>query len=333
MRKVARWIRRRWLELGLLLALAAMLFWAAGVARPFVRWPAPTALPIATALPATLEPQRTAGPFDGEMALTFLEEQVAFGPRPAGSESGRKTAEYIADRLEEWGWKTEVQEFTYHGVSCRNIVGRAGTGPVILLGAHYDTRRKADKEPDEGRRGEPVLGANDGGSGVAVLLELARTLDTAHMTNEVWLTFFDAEDNGGLDGWAYSAGSEYMAANLKVAPTMVVILDMIGDADQNIYKEQNSTPELQDQIWAVAARLGYEGQFIPEYKWTITDDHIPFLRRGYPAVDMIDFDYPFWHTAQDTTDKVSAASLERVGRVLQAFLEEIGKGQEAGNSQ
>ena len=82
---------------------------------------------------------------------------------------------------------------------------------------------------------------------------------------------------------------------------MVVIVDMIGDADQNIYKEQNSTPELLDRIWEVARRLGYEDQFIPEYKWTITDDHIPFLRRGYPAVDVIDFDYPFWHTTQDTT--------------------------------
>jgi hypothetical protein len=96
---------------------------------------------------------------------------------------------------------------------------------------------------------------------------------------------------------------------------------MIGDADQNIHRERNSTPELQDRIWTVAARLGYRDQFSPEYKWSMTDDHTPFLRRGYPAVDIIDFDYPAWHTTGDTIDKVSPASLERVGKVLQSFLE------------
>lgn len=165
-------------------------------------------------------------------------------------------------------------------------------------------------------------GANDGASGVAVLLELARILDIEKLRNEVWLVFFDAEDNGNLDGWEFSAGSEYMAAHLSAAPAQVVIVDMIGDADQVIYKERNSTPELQEQIWAIAARLGYEDQFVPKYKWSISDDHIPFLRRGYPAIDLIDFDYPFWHTTRDTIDKLSAESLERVGRVLQTYIEQ-----------
>jgi glutaminyl-peptide cyclotransferase len=320
MRKSIWWIRTRWLEIVLLLALAAVVLWLGGVARGFVHLPVAMATPAPTAQP-TSTPTAPAGRFDGAKALSFLKEQVAFGPRPAGSESGKQTADYILSRLEEWDWKTEVEEFTYHGRLCRNIVGKAGSGPVVVLGAHYDTRRMADKDADAGLRTEPVLGANDGASGVAVLLELARTLDTATLKNEVWLTFFDAEDDGGLDGWAYSAGAEYMASNLKTSPAMVVIVDMIGDADQGIYKEQNSTPALQDQIWGVAAALGYESQFIPEYKWTITDDHIPFLRRGYPAVDLIDFDYVFWHTTHDTIDKVSAASLERVGRVLQTFLE------------
>jgi glutaminyl-peptide cyclotransferase len=322
MRKVGRWIRARWLELGLLLALAGMVIWTAAMARDFMRPVSPTVSPAPTARPTASPTDQTAGRFDGEMALSFLEDQVAIGPRPAGSEGGKRTADYIVGRLEQWGWKTEVQEFTYRGVLCRNVVGKAGTGPLVLFGAHYDTRKWADKDRDERLRTEPVVGANDGASGVAVLLELARTLDTASLKHEVWLAFFDAEDNGGLEGWAFSAGSEYMAENLKATPMMVVIVDMVGDVDQNIYKEQNSTPELLDRIWEVARRLGYEGEFIPEYKWPITDDHIPFLRRGYPAVDVIDFDYPFWHTAQDTLDKVSAKSLERVGRVLEAVLEE-----------
>jgi glutaminyl-peptide cyclotransferase len=310
------------LEIGLLLAMAGIILWTASVARGFVHLPEKTALPSATALPPAVPTDRAVREFDGDTALGFLRDQVAIGPRPAGSEGGKQTAAYIVDRMQQWGWKTEVQEFTYRGVVGRNIVARAGAGPLVLLGAHYDTRKFADRDPNEAQRDEPVPGANDGASGVAVLLELGRVLDKANLRNEVWLTFFDAEDNGGIEGWAFSAGAEDMAAKLKTTPAMVIIVDMVGDADLNIYKEQNSTPELLDQIWAIASRLGYESQFVSEYKWTITDDHIPFLRRGYPSIDLIDFDYPFWHTTQDTLDKVSAASLEKVGRVLQALLEE-----------
>jgi len=306
-----RWVRERWLEIVLCLGLVGIMMWAASIARGFMPQPQATPTPLVRA-----------GEFSGANALSYVNDQLAFGPRSTGSEGARKTADYILDQLAESGWNTEVQGFMYRGVLGRNIIAKAGTGPIVLIGAHYDTRKKADRDPDPNRREEPVPGANDGASGVAVLLELARTLDTAKLSNEVWLVFFDAEDNGSLDGWPFSVGSEYMAAHLSTAPAMVVIVDMIGDADQGIYKERNSTPELQDQIWAVAADLGYEEQFIPEYKWSITDDHTPFLQRGYPAVDLIDFDYPFWHTTEDTADKISAGSLERVGKVLQALLKE-----------
>jgi glutaminyl-peptide cyclotransferase len=308
--QVLQWLRGRWLEIALLLGLIAVLAWFATIAQGFLPRPAPTPTP----------PIR-AGEFSGASALSFLRDQVGFGPRPVGSENARKTGDYILDRLAEFGWATEVQEFTHLGVSGRNIIAKAGTGPVAIIGAHYDTRRKADRDPDPGRREEPILGANDGASGVAVLLELARSLDRTKLANEVWLVFFDAEDNGGLEGWDFSVGSEFMAANLSTAPAMVVVVDMIGDSDQDIYKERNSTPELVDRIWSIASGLGYEEQFLPKYGMSIIDDHIPFLRRGYPAVDLIDFNYPYWHTTQDTLDKVSAASLERVGRVLQTFLE------------
>jgi len=188
---------------------------------------------------------------------------------------------------------------------------------VVILGAHYDTRRSADQEDSDA----PVLGANDGASGVAVLLELARTLDPRRLRHQVWLAFFDAEDNGGLDGWEWCVGSSYMAARLHVFPVAVIVVDMVGDADQQIHFEGNSDPALQMQLWQIAADLGYADSFIPTYRWTMLDDHVPFAQRSIPAVDIIDFDYPYWHTTQDTLDKVSGASLERVGRVLEVFLE------------
>lgn len=212
----------------------------------------------------------------------------------------------------------ETQEFTYRDTPVRNIIGRLGQGPVVIVGAHYDTRRSADMEDAS----VPVMGANDGASGVAVLLELARTLDQNKLQNEVWLTFFDAEDNGRLDGWEWCVGSNYMAENLKITPEAVVVVDMIGDADQDLYYERNSNPVLLAQLWDIAATLNYTDTFFAEYKHSIYDDHRPFIERGIPAVDIIDFDYDYWHTTQDTPDKVSAESLERVGRVVEVWLEE-----------
>jgi Zn-dependent M28 family amino/carboxypeptidase len=203
----------------------------------------------------------------------------------------------------------------------RNLIARAniGVGPIIIVGAHYDTRRRADQ--DEVQPEAPVPGANDGASGVAVLLELARVLDLATVPNEIWLAFFDAEDNGRLDGWEWIAGSTYMAANLTVEPESMILVDMVGDADQQFYFDNNSDVELNARVWTVAAQLGYGDHFIPLPKYTMTDDHIPFRDRGIPAIDIIDFDYPYWHTTEDTADKVSAESLERVGRTLEAVLE------------
>jgi Zn-dependent M28 family amino/carboxypeptidase len=105
-----------------------------------------------------------------------------------------------------------------------------------------------------------------------------------------------------------------------VQPRAVIIVDMVGDADLNIYKERNSDPEIMDEIWGTAKRLGYESKFIPDYKHSMLDDHTPFLEAGIPAVDIIDFDYPYWHTTQDTPDKVSAESLQVVGETLRAWL-------------
>jgi Zn-dependent M28 family amino/carboxypeptidase len=283
------------------------------------RSPSPEAISV---LIPTLTPTPAPRNFDGTHAFQYyLVEQMKLGPRPAGSAANRATGDFILAQLRILNWKTEMQEFAYRNVSVRNIIGKTAQsrGPIIILGAHYDTRLRADQ--DKQHADQPVPGANDGASGVAVLLELARTLDVSKLRNEVWLAFFDAEDDGGLDSWPWSVGATYLAENLNSKPEAVVIVDMVGDADQNIYYEQNSDAQLQQQLWAIAARLGYASEFIPQYKWSMEADHTPFLQRGIRAVDIIDFDYLYWHTTQDTTDKVSALSLGRVGNVLQVWLE------------
>jgi len=275
--------------------------------------------PLATPLESPIPTLIAFEPFDGGKAMEFARDQMDFGPRPTGSEAGRLTGAYIARRLAEFGWQVEEQPFEYLDTPARNILAARGEGSLILLGAHYDTRRRADRDPIDPT--QPVPGANDGASGVAVLLELARVLNVEATGHRIQLAFFDAEDNGRLDGWDWIAGSRYMADHLQENPSLMVLVDMIGDADQQIYWESNSDPALRERLWTIAAELGYGDHFVPQVKHTMLDDHVPFLQRGIPAVDIIDFDYPYWHTTEDTIDKISAASLERVGRTLQVWLE------------
>jgi len=258
--------------------------------------------------------------FSGQTAFSQVQAQMKLGARPTGSEAGRATGDYILAELRKSGWAMEEQRFDYKGTGIRNIIGRKGSGPVVILGAHYDTRRRADR--DKTRPTDPVPGADDGASGVAVLLELARTLDGNKLKRQVWLAFFDAEDNGDLDGWEWTVGSRYMAQNLQVKPSAVIVVDMIGDADQQIYFDQNSNREWSQRIWSTAGELGYGQYFIPKVKYAMFDDHTPFAQQGIPAVDIIDFDYPYWHTTADTADKLSPDSLEHVGRTLQVLLEQ-----------
>ena len=178
---------------------------------------------------------------------------------------------------------------------------------------------KADRDPDPARQDEPVPAANDGASGVAVLLELARVLPK-DLNQQIWLVFIDAEDQGELPGWDWLLGSRALAESLKSNPDAVVIIDMIGDADLNIYQERNSNPDLTREIWDTAADLGYSQSFIAQPKYSMIDDHTPFLEKGMRAIDIIDFDYPYWHTTQDTADKVSAESLMAVGDTLLHWL-------------
>jgi Zn-dependent M28 family amino/carboxypeptidase len=256
--------------------------------------------------------------FDGQRAYNDVLAQVAFGPRIPGSEAHAQTVAYIQSELEKADWQVDIQNTDWKGFAIKNIIAHhSGVGSPIILGAHYDSRILADQDSGPGRN-EPVPGANDGASGVAVLLELARTLPTD--TVPVWLVFFDQEDNGGLEGMDWIMGSRAFVDLLTIKPRAAIILDMIGDKYLNIYIERNSNAALVKEIWDQAAALGYEKQFISTPKFSMIDDHTPFSEAGIPAVDIIDFDYPYWHTAGDTADKVSAQSLHIVGETMWAWI-------------
>ena len=286
--------------------------------RPFVH-PTMALAFLAAALGAGCTARREARPFDGQRAYDLVAQQLEFGPRIPGSEGSRRAGEWIQERLEQAGWQVKVQSFNYRGIELRNFIGMAGPAddPPVVLGAHYDTRPKADLDPSD--PAAPVPGANDGGSGVAVLLELAAAMPPETLPQAVWLVFFDAEDSGGIDGWDWIVGSSHFVETLEAEIEAAVIVDMVGDADLRLPLELNSTGALQQQIWLTARTLGY-GTFVAGPGPSILDDHTPFLRAGIPAVDIIDFDYPHWHTQADTLDKVSPASLEQVGRTLQTWL-------------
>ncbi|MEE8584610.1 MAG: M28 family peptidase, partial [Acidobacteriota bacterium] len=226
-------------------------------------------------------------------------------------------------------------------VTVRNLVASMGEGQVILLGAHYDTRLRADQDADPQRRSDPVLGANDGGSGTGVLLELARIIAQHHPPRpgiEIRLLFFDAEDNGNIPPWntvpsaggrGWIIGSSLYAQGLDLDEENIrfmILVDMVGDSNQRFPQEgysRESAPLLTQALWDLAGELGFREHFPLQLRGRIIDDHLPFVLRGIPSADIIDLDYPEWHTSQDALDKVSAESLQRVGRLLEEYLIQI----------
>lgn len=263
--------------------------------------------------------------FSGRRALAHARHLVRLGPRTPGSQASADARAYMVEELERAGWEVELQPFAYGGVPLANVIAKRGQGPIVIVGTHYDTRPIADRDPLD--RTAPVPGANDGASGAAVLLELARVLDPSVTEDmQVWLAFFDAEDSGDIANWEWAVGARHLAQRLVNEPgnrpEYVIIIDMIGAADQTIHYEWSSSLWLQERLWAKAAELGYADTFVPTYKHHVIDDHTPFLQVGMEAALLINLDDPYWHTQEDTLDKLSAASLQRVGRLLQVWLEE-----------
>lgn len=258
--------------------------------------------------------------------MPLVHQQMDLGARTPGSDAHARFVEQTVKSLEDAGWAVESMAERYNGKTVQNIIAERGTensSKWIVIGAHYDSRIQADQEKLPADKQQPVPAANDGASGVAVLMGLAKTLPKMD-DKRVTLAFFDAEDQGNLMGWPdWCLGSKLLAGQygeLQKKPDAVIVVDMIGDADLNIYRERNSDQALTDELFGIAKRLGYSKQFIDQPKYSMYDDHVPFLEQGIPAVDLIDFDYSWWHTLGDTADKLSEESLQAVYKVVYEYL-------------
>lgn len=281
------------------------------------------------ALIALLALSAQAATFSGVQALEFTQKAVAFGQRPAGSAANRQLQAYIEAQLKTLKCQITFDAFSaatpVGPVPMRNIIARfpGTTGRAVVVTGHFDSKPIP---------GITFLGANDGGSSTGLLLEMARVVNTSSHANDIVLVFFDGEEAFGE--WSDTNGvygSRHLARKWSEDGTLARIkalinVDMIGDKDLDILSDHNSTPSLRKLVWQTASDLGYGKYFLQEGT-PMEDDHMPFIRLGVTALDLIDFDYgpnlAYWHTAKDTMDKLSAHSLEVVGNVLVAVLRKL----------
>ena len=277
--------------------------------------------------------ERGPSEFNGPTAFTYLEKQMSFGPRIPNTPGHRNTGDWLLAELRARADTVIVQEIrhvTRRGdtLRLRNFFARfqPQAAERVLLLAHWDTRPMADRSANLGQQRMPVPGANDGASGVAVLLGVADALKAGAPAQGVDLLFVDGEDFGDFaDSNDVLIGSRWFAAHQPAGyqPLFAVLFDMVGDKDLQIFQEGQSVafaPEVVQRVWRVAAERGHERQFIPSVRHTLTDDHVSLQKVGIHAIDVVDFDYPYWHTTEDTIDKVSAPSLQIVGDVAVALV-------------
>lgn len=276
-----------------------------------------------------LLPVASSADFNGTEALDFTRKAVAFGPRPPGSEANQKLQGYIESQLKTLHCQVSFDAFTADTpsgrVAMRNIIAKfpGSSGRALVVTGHFDSK------PMPGR---VFLGANDGGSSTGFLLELARVVNAMPHADDIVLVWFDGEeaygewsDTNGIYGSKHLAEKWSRDATLARIKALINV-DMIGDEDLGILREGNSTPALLALVWKTAHDLGY-GKYFLDTGFATEDDHLPFLKKGVNALDLIDFDYgpnnAYWHTEKDTMDKLSAHSLEVVGNVVVAVLRKL----------
>jgi Zn-dependent M28 family amino/carboxypeptidase len=286
--------------------------------------------PFALATVACLNVTQPAAPgFDATRAFADLKAIVSIGPRPAGSAGARQVREYIAGEMKAIGLSAVEQPFEARTpigpIPMANvrvtIPGDAGARGRLLIGGHYDTKLFKDVT---------FVGANDGGSSTAFLIELARVLEARRNALPIEIVFFDGEE--AIVDWSlrddHTYGSRHYVQAARRDGSLgdvkaLILVDMIGDRDLRVLREPQSTKWLTDTIWRAAKRLNRR-EFVDE-EFVVEDDHVEFLRAGVPAVDLIDLDYPAWHRADDTLDRCSPTSLQAVADVLLAALPDIEK--------
>jgi glutaminyl-peptide cyclotransferase len=271
-----------------------------------------------------------AAELSGRNAMEYVKAQVAFGPRPPGSAQLQKCRGYIEQQMRGFGYQIEEDAFTaqtpYGPIPMHNLIARKGNGNrnVIALATHYDTKLM---------EGKNFVGANDAGSSTGLLLELARVLADSKDSSEYWFLFLDGEE--AFVEWSTfdsTYGSRHLAKRWKEDGTVpkiraLILLDMIGDKNLDILYDTNSTKRLMDLVFETASKIGLRS--ILSNQSTIEDDHVPFIDAGIPSVDIIDLNYgpnnSFHHTLSDTLDKISPESMEKVGKLVLAVLEELQK--------
>lgn len=281
------------------------------------------------------------GDFNADSAYSYVARQVAFGPRVPNSVAHKAAGDWLSSELSRHGFKVTEQKATLKAfdgtlLNARNIFGQINpeAGERILLLSHWDSRPWADKDPDPSKRKHPVDGANDGASGVGVLLEIARQLSQVSTSRGIDILFVDAEDwgdDGDEDSWAL--GTKYFAQNPPVkgyAPHGAILLDMVGGQDAVFCREyfsERSAPQLTEDLWKRAHSLGYGEMFPNRMGTAVMDDHVQLIRNGIPAIDIIEYHpdgntgfNPRWHTSQDNLEGISRNTLEAVGKTLMDFL-------------
>jgi glutaminyl-peptide cyclotransferase len=287
--------------------------------------PASPAAPISSPEPqqAAPSPDKTGG-FDGQRAFQHVADLVAIGPRTAGTDGNHRAQDYIVNQLKGMGCPVDPEAFhtptPFGDKEMRNLVVRIpGASPDILLFlTHYDTKLLPS-----------FVGADDSGSSTGVMLELARLLCPRKNALTIWLAFLDGEEAFNVQ-WKdpdNTYGSRELAARMALSGDLartkaVLLIDMIGSRDLRIKRDANSTFWLTEMVWSTASRLGYADIFVSS-ETSVEDDHVPFLSRKVAAVDIIDLEIPYWHTPQDTLDKLSPRSLAVVGHVLIAVLPQL----------
>lgn len=271
--------------------------------------------------------------FDGATAFGYIQTQVGFGARVPGTEAHRRMGDWLDSLLRQRADTVVVQRWNHvtaagDTLALRNLIARFNPAAEkrILLLAHWDSRPVSDS-PRSQDSTKPVIGANDGGSGVALLLGVADVLKRSPPTAGVDLLFVDGEDYGDFTKSPADVliGSRHYAANQLPGPKPLyaVLFDLVADKDLQLYQEGNSlvgAPEVVELVWSTAKDLGYGGYFISSPRHTLIDDHLELQKAGIRAIDVVDFDYPAWHTTEDTIDKVSPGSLQVVGDVALALV-------------
>lgn len=272
------------------------------------------------------QPRTQAVVFDSSRAYEHLRHIVSIGPRPAGSPGIARTRDYITEQLKTIGVAVTQQTFVAKtpigDIPMANVIATipGARKERIAIAGHYDTKLYREFR---------FVGANDAGSSTAFLIELARVLTSRANAFTIELIFFDGEE-ATLPDWSgtdHTYGSQHYVDSARKARTLgtlkaLVLVDMIADRSPRFMRESNSTPWLTDIIWSTAQKVGHGATFV-NASTPIEDDHIPFLRAGVPAVDIIDLDYPAWHTAADTLEQTSARTLQIVGDVVVAALAPI----------